>query len=238
MNHTEKAINAIFAIQRSARTALENVPVPPLGAAPAWIDGLLDATHVLQGFDSDRVQHLDRETLRGILDHSPKQFLKWDCRAGNAAISDDGNLCWFDFEYCGMRHGAEDFAWLIGDESWPVDAKTMFGIVEACLRNDGHTDVDSYMHYLAIYSTFHMLQRLALINAEVDRRGWRGMKKIIERDDVGRHPVFAAMLCRNAMYSASLSPLTAPLRRGFKRAANWHDKQAVKLKMRSKNTPA
>ena len=43
-------------------------------------------------------------------------FVKWDCRAGNAAIGPDGCLRWFDFEYSGLRHGAEDFAWLIADE--------------------------------------------------------------------------------------------------------------------------
>jgi hypothetical protein len=134
--------------------------------------------------------------------------VKWDCRSGNAALDATGRLRWFDFEYAGLRHGAEDFAWLIGDETWPLDGETMFDIVEdgfdpAC----GHERYD-YMSYLTVYTVLHSIQRLKLILEEVQSRGWRAKDEIRQKDDVGKDPDFAAHLCGVAAFFADQHPLT------------------------------
>ncbi|KNG92315.1 hypothetical protein [Pseudaestuariivita atlantica] len=223
------ALASILEIQSAARIALADVPVPPLGQSRDWVAAMVGATRNLEEHDRERVPMLNHDAAIDALRAAPVQFLKWDCRSGNAARDMRGRLCWFDFEYCGMRHGAEDIAWLIGDESWPVPATEMFTLLESMLPDHDVGDVDDYLSYLGLYTTFHILQRLDLIQRETEKRGYRSRAKIIERDDVGRHPDFAAALCRNGMACAELHPLTAPLRRGFKRAAARYAAEAEKL---------
>lgn len=204
-----KAVSAILAIQHSARDALRDVPVPPLGQGPEWVAAHVSSIDVLSDFGT--LEAIDRDEAARRLTVPSEQFLKWDCRSGNAALAADGTLCWFDFEYCGKRHGAEDIAWLIGDESWPIDAQTMFDIVETLLPAYGIKHPQAFMDYLALYTTFHAAQRLQLIVSETQRRGWRSKTKIIERDDVGRHPEFARNICAIGAFCADRSPLTRPL---------------------------
>lgn len=230
----EQAIVAILEIHAASREALKDVPVPPLGATEAWVNSLVASSDILESYDAERVPTLDRDAVAAALTQAPRQFLKWDCRAGNAAQDTSGTLCWFDFEYCGMRHGAEDLAWLIADESWPLSAADMFEIVAHALPQYGVTDVAGYLDYLALYTTFHSLQRLTLIEGEVSRRGWRSKSRIIARDDVGRHPEFAAHLCETGMFCAEWHPLAQPLRRGFKRAARAY----ASLRVAQRRSPA
>ena len=77
----------------------------------------------------------DREAAYERVAVAGTQFVKWDCRSGNAAIDNKDKLRWFDFEYAGLRHGAEDIAWLIGDEAWPIRPQDMVDIVDQCLRS-------------------------------------------------------------------------------------------------------
>lgn len=208
----EEAVAAIFRIHAAARrTDLHDI-MPHLGNNPGWLRSFVDAVDILEPLMERGIPaRYPRDSLPDFLNRPAIQFVKWDCRAGNAALDEAGRLRWFDFEYAGIRHGAEDFAWLIGDESWPVDAATMLDLVAegfdpAC----GH-DLDDYMAYLTVYSTLHCVQRLKLILEEVQRRGWRDAAEIVDRDDVGRHPDFAAQLCRNAAVLADRHAYTAPL---------------------------
>lgn len=110
-----EAVAAIFRIQEAGRKqALQNA-LPHLGQNRDWIDNLVQSTAALAEFSRGRSAGLDHAALATRLDFPGRQFVKWDCRSGNAAIGTDGRLRWFDFEYSGARHGAEDIAWLIGD---------------------------------------------------------------------------------------------------------------------------
>ena len=149
--------------------------------------------------------------------------MKWDCRAGNAALGADGRLRWFDFEYCGLRHGAEDVAWLIGDEAWPLPPEVMQEVVGDALDAGGVAERDAYLDYLSVYLTLHCVQRLKLIVKEVGRRGWLSKARIRRYDDAGLHPEFAAQLCRTAAHFGDRRPLTRPLARDFEQAAQMFE---------------
>jgi len=213
------AVASIFRIQAAGRKARLHDDLPHLGQNQDWISGLADGVGALADFSQNRGATLDKATLCNRLAWPGTQFIKWDCRSGNAAIGADDTLRWFDCEYSGARHGAEDFAWLIGDEAWPLAPEDMQAIVADCFdRESGHT-LGDYLDYLALYLTFHCLQRFQLIVDEAHKRGWLSKTRVRKFDDVGVHPEFAAHLCRVGAFFAERNALTRPLARDYEEAA-------------------
>ncbi|MCC1480864.1 hypothetical protein [Roseibaca sp. Y0-43] len=206
-----KSVEALFSIHRAARAEEMHKYMPPLGSTKAWVTRVVNAVRKLEKQGAKIGKGFNRFAVFEALSVAPRQFVKWDCRSGNAALDDSGKLRWFDFEYCGLRHGAEDFAWLIADESWPLDAQTMFDMVRDAYDPDTPGTRDAWLDYLSLYTVFHALQRLQLMQSEVARRGWKSKRKVVARDDVGLHPDFALQLCNVAMFFADRSRLTAPL---------------------------
>ncbi len=152
------------------------------------------------------------------MDRPARQFVKWDCRSGNAALDAADKLRWFDFEYSGLRHGAEDFAWLIGDEAWPLAPEMMLAVMVDGYDTATCEALDSYLDYLSVYTTLHCVQRFKLIVKEANKRGWLTKAKVRKYDDAGVHPEFAAQICRVGAFFAERNPLTAPLVRNFEAA--------------------
>ena len=209
------AVASIFRIQSAARKTDLQTMMPHLGTNKEWILNLVNSIDFLRALGGgisdkfDRVAACERVAVPG------KEFVKWDCRSGNAAMDAAGTLRWFDFEYAGLRHGAEDVAWLVGDEAWPVSPQDMFQIISECFDPECGSDLDDYLEYLAVYLTFHSVQRLKLISKESQKRGWLSKEKIRKYDDAGVHPAFAAQICRVGAYASAKSKITAPLSRNF-----------------------
>ena len=213
-----ESVAAIFRIHSAARRTTLHQTMPQLGANRSWVENIVDAVDALQQFSGGLPDRFDRNAACERLAVSGRQFLKWDCRSGNAAIGNDDKLRWFDFEYSGTRHGAEDIAWLIGDEAWPLDPHDMNQIVRDAYDPEIGDTLDEYMDYLSVYLTFHCVQRLKLIVKEARKRGWLSKTRIRQYDDAGVHPDFAAHICLVGQYFASQSPLTAPLAGNFERS--------------------
>lgn len=214
----DQAVGAIFAYQIAAQDLSDRLPLPPLGGSETWVDGLVSAVDVLRPMGPGLPRSFDRNILAEILMTKPRRFVKWDCRSGNAALDDAGTLRWFDFEYCGLRHGSEDFAWLIADEVWPVPPATMIEVLRDNYRDHFDEGFDDWLSYLSFYTVFHALQRLRLIVDEVKARGWKSKARIRDRDDVGIHPEFAAALCATGAFFADRDRRTAGLVPAFEAA--------------------
>ena len=213
-----EAVDCIFRIHAAARQTDLHTMLPHLGNNAQWVENFVFAVDAMQSYAGGIDRKFDRDAVCEVIAQPGVQFIKWDCRSGNAAISDDGQLRWFDFEYCGLRHGAEDFAWLVGDEAWPLSPELMEEIIKdrfdpAC----GHEWQD-YLDYLSIYLTFHCVQRFKLIVKESRKRGWLSKQRVRRFDDAGLHPDFAAQVCEVARYFAAKTRLTAPLVRNFEAA--------------------
>lgn len=210
-----QAVAALFRIQAAARQTDLHRMMPHLGANPGWTAAFIDAIDVLQPYAGGLSPRFDRAAAARAVTVRPRQFVKWDCRSGNAALGADDRLRWFDFEYSGLRHGAEDFAWLIGDEAWPLAPDRMVDVmIDGFDPGCGHALPD-YLEYLSIYLTFHAAQRLKLIVREAQKRGWLTREKVRKYDDAGVHPEFAAQICDVGRYFAAQTRLTAPLARSF-----------------------
>jgi len=213
-----KAIAGIFRIHSAARKTNLNDILPHLGTNPEWIENFINAVDALQPYSGGISDRFNRLQAAERIIQPGAQFLKWDCRSGNAALDKIGHLRWFDFEYSGLRHGAEDIAWLIGDEAWPIGPQQMLDIVvDAFDPGCGH-NLEDYLDYLSIFLTFHCIQRFKLITKEAEKRGWLSKEKVRKYDDAGVHPDFAAQICRVGAFFAARSPITAPLSRNFEGA--------------------
>lgn len=211
----EEAVAGIFRIHSAARQTKLNEMLPHLGTAPEWMENFVGAVKFFKEMPGGISPDFDAAAVSERLSGRAGQFVKWDCRSGNAAIDENDRLRWFDFEYCGMRHGAEDLAWLIGDEAWPLRPDAMVDvIIDAYDPACGHT-IEDYLEYLSVYLTFHVIQRIKLITKEAQKRGWLSKTRIRKYDDAGVHPDFAAQACAVGAYFSAQSPLTAPLTRNF-----------------------
>jgi len=213
-----EACAAIFRIHAAARQTDLAEMLPHLGSNRDWIINLVGSVDALQAYSMGIPKEFDFVAVAERMDQPGRQFLKWDCRAGNAAIGDDGFVRWFDFEYAGLRHGAEDFAWLIADETWPVSPDKMADVMIDTYDHGSGYDIADYLDYLSVYVTLHAVQRLKLIQKEVKKRGWLSKTRVIKYDDAGVHPDYARQLCRVGAYYAAQSKLTAPLARNFEAA--------------------
>lgn len=205
----ESALDAIFRNQSIAKSSGVSDLVPPLGATPNWVEGVLQPLKDLALSIDLSTPRTDYDALFVGLNQAPQTFLKWDCRSGNAAVS-NGKVAWFDFEYAGRRHGAEDPAWLIADEVWPVGAPTMFDLVERACPAVGPDEKERYMNYLALYTTCHAAQRLSMIQDSYARKGWIKRSAILARDFLGTHYQFATHLSGVGAFAAERNRLTRP----------------------------
>lgn len=210
-----QAVAAIFGFQAAARrTGLDRI-MPHLGANPGWVENLVLAVDALQPYCGGIPVRFDRQAACAAVAQPGRQFVKWDCRSGNAALGGDDRLRWFDFEYSGLRHGAEDFAWLIGDEAWPLAPEDMADVmIDAFDPGCGH-DIAAYLEYLSVYVTFHAVQRFKLIVKEATGRGWLSKERVRKYDDAGVHPEFAVQILKVGRYYSAQSRITAPLTRCF-----------------------
>jgi hypothetical protein len=213
-----EACAAIFRIHAAARKTDLAEMLPHLGSNRDWIINLVGSVDALQAYSMGISKDFDFVAVAERMDQPGRQFLKWDCRAGNAAIGDDGFVRWFDFEYAGLRHGAEDFAWLIADETWPITPDKMADVMIETFDQGAGYDIEDYLDYLSVYVSLHAVQRLKLIQKEVKKRGWLSKSRVIKYDDAGVHPDYARQLCRVGAYFSAQSKLTAPLTRNFESA--------------------
>ncbi|SNS46403.1 hypothetical protein [Antarctobacter heliothermus] len=218
-----EAVSKIFRIQRAAMKAGLNTQMPHLGVNVDWISNFTNAIDALAPLSAGRSAGVDRVALAEAVQTPATQFVKWDCRSGNAALDKDDVLKWFDFEYAGVRHGAEDHAWLIGDEAWPLPPEIMEDLVIDAFDPNLSHQIEAYLDYLGVYVTLHCVQRLKLISKEARKRGWLSKTRVRKYDDAGVHPEFAGHLCRVGAYFGARQALTTPIGRDFEDAARVFD---------------
>lgn len=222
-----KSVEGLFKIHRAARDVALHDQLPHLGSSKEWVERFVNMVRRVEKQGTKIGRGFNRFALHEALASQPVQFVKWDCRSGNAALDDEGNLRWFDFEYAGVRHGAEDFSWLIADETLPVLSEDMLRIIMESFDSSIAENRDSWMNYLCLYTVFHAMERLRLIQYEVKERGWKSKEKILSRDDVGMHPEYAAKICEVAVFFSNMSPLTAALTDAFETLAKKYGAMAI-----------
>jgi hypothetical protein len=211
----DDAVAAIFRIHAAARQTDLHAIMPHLGANRDWISHLVNVASVLEPYGPGVSRSYDRNAAANCIAAERRQFVKWDCRSGNAALDAAGRLRWFDFEYAGLRHGAEDFAWLIGDEAWPLEGQMMLDLVTDNFDPTSGHNRDDYLEFLSAYVALHCVQRIKLVVNEAAKHGWKSKTRVRDHDDAGVHPEFLAHVAGVGAFFAARASATAPLVRNF-----------------------
>jgi len=215
----DTAVAGIFAIHRAARRAGLTRALPGPEPAPTADDDLIAGVGQFARYLGQTPPPFDPAALCAGFRAEPRQFIKSDCRAGNAAFDPTGGLRWFDFEGAQIAHGPEDFAWLIADETWPLHPDAMLPLVRAHLTTDDSADVDGYMCHLEQLTVLQAIRRTRLIMREARRGGWLDRTKVLKYDKVGVDPYLGEGLCDAARSLARRHRATTPLVPLFKAAA-------------------
>lgn len=214
-----EACASIFRIQSAARQSGVVQLVPKIGTSQEWMENLVGSVDALQLFSGGIPDSFDFQAVADRLTVQKWDFVKWHCRPSYAVISDDGFLRWNGFDLSGSRHGAEDLAWLIGDEEWPIAPHDMLDIVKQTFDPHNGIDWDQYHEYLAVYTTLHCVQRFKLIIRGAQEHGWYCDQSMARKDSPGVDPNFARQLCQVGAFFADQSKLTQPLVRNFERTS-------------------
>jgi hypothetical protein len=222
------AVAALFDIHQAARKTTLAAHLHPMGGTKDWVRSFVGAIDRLaKQLKIDPIQY-DIDALCDFIGTPAVQFIKWDCRAGNAAIDPAGQVKWFDFEFAGLRHGAEDFAWLIADETWPVNAETMIDIIADRYTPEQDRSWQSYKAYLEVYTCLHAVLRVLLIIDSAHRRGWISEARALRTDDVGINPKLGIGLCTGMIPLAERNRLTMPMVKLFEAAKQAFEKSMSK----------
>jgi len=213
----DAALESLRHIQRAATTeGLEDV-VDALGADDEWLARLVQRPRVVGEHLDVPAPPLDEAALLTLLAIREPRFVKWDTRPGNALVTSDDRVVWFDWEHTGKRNRLDDVAWLLGDEFLPDFA----GAETALIERHAHLFAEDLSAgeaktYLLAYGSFHIVVRLGLILKHMDGKWW-DQDNCIATDRVGVTLICATRLCRRGARWAAAHPLTAPLAAWFGR---------------------
>lgn len=208
----DQAVAALFEVQRAGhRAGLAEAGLPLKGFFATPDDDITGVPARALRQMAMRDPGFDPARLSPLFSAPPCRFVKWDCRAGNAALDAAGQLRWFDFEDARLAQGPEDFAWLIADEVWPLPVDAMLDLIRARLGPQDCSDPQVWMTYLEEYATLHALRRIRLIFAEARRGGWMELPEIVKFDRVGVNPHLGEHLSLRGAMLAGRNASTAPL---------------------------
>lgn len=218
-----RAFASILQIQQAAVSSGLLDRVPKLGISPRWIEAALHGPIAFSeenGLDAPR---LDMDRLAADFASSAPRFIKWDARPGNASIDAQGRVCWFDWEHCGRREGVEDFGWMAADEFWPLPPARSLALLERAAGQAGDGAASALLDgaafdHLALFATFHSVQRLRLIRDRAGRRGWIDEADARRHDKIGAAPALVDRLCAHGADWAAILPATRALSPWFEKA--------------------
>ncbi len=203
-----RAFESLVKLQQAGKEARLQGLVPALGVTQTWVRGLVSTPLAASESYGISPPHLDDSALIRRLVVPAQTFIKWDARPGNAAIGGDGRVIWFDWEHCGRRQGMEDFAWLAGDEFFPLESASVIPVLHDLLVPE---DRDENLDYLTYFITFHIVQRLTIIYRQFASDGWDDPDEAIRYDNIGVDPDLAIALCQRGAGWADRRALTRPL---------------------------
>ena len=153
----------------------------------------------------------DPATLLPWIGADRPTFIKGDCRAANIVLDAAGQLGWIDFEFAGLRHGCEDIAWFLCDETLPIALDGHLDDLDTLVRQARPDVPEAYLKTLVINAALHAGARLRVIGNELIGKSWLDYAEILNDDLVGVHPTLAIKLARKGALLADQYRETRPL---------------------------
>jgi hypothetical protein len=101
----------------------------------------------------------------------------------------------------------EDFAFLLGDEFWPVEPARALRLFADCAP----VDPTPVLPLLRRFSTLQVAQRLRLIESQQRKHGWNREDRARRYDRIGTAPELVQRLRDHGTALAQMDPLTDPM---------------------------
>lgn len=194
-----KALDSLLSIHSIAKNENLRRYAPIIGSDRKWLTSFIDRPFFLGNHLDMTPPVPDLDNIRELLILVDPQFIKWDARPGNAALTLQQEVIWFDWEHCGARNRLDDLVWVMCDESTPYfpNAENQLLNKYIPLFQDGLTLKHAHS-YCRVFGMLHCCTRLCLILSEKKGKNWGDHKKIIEGDKVGVTLEQAQRLCLRA----------------------------------------
>ncbi len=221
------ACESLLRIKSATRGGGFLAGLPVIANGADWLTRFADGPRHLGRLLHRSAPDYDAQALAGGMTSLPLSFIKWDARPGNAALSDDGRVIWFDWEDYGRRAGVEDAAFLVADEFWPISAARSLEILDATGFVTGRR-----LPLFLRFAVLHAVHRCRLIVAQRDRHGWADPDHARRYDRIGTDPDLLATCAANGAVLATRDALTEPL-------ARWLDEiaHAARAEARARAMP-
>ena len=214
----DAALDGLAKCQHAGSDAGLDEALPALGAGQAWINGLIRRPLVIGGYLQERPPRPRVDALRKLLKVKQARFIKWDARPGNAMVTKDRGVAWFDWEHSGTRCRLDDVAWLLCDEFTPDDPEIEARLLERHLSDFAdRISLDAAGHYLMAYGVFHSVVRLGLILSLKKDEAWWDFDYCVQGDKVGVTLACAKRVAQRAARWADFDADTRPLVPWFER---------------------
>lgn len=217
----DSALEGLAKCQHAGSDAGLDKELPALGVGKEWINDLVRRPLVIGGYLKERPPRPKVDEIRKLFAVKQLRFIKWDARPGNAMVTVNDRVAWFDWEHSGTRCRLDDVAWLLCDEFTPDNPEMEARLLDRYLDEFAdRLSLDEAHRYLKAYGVFHSVVRLGLILSLKKDEKWWDFDYCVERDKVGVTLECATRVTRRAARWADFDVITRPLVPWFENVAN------------------
>lgn len=217
----DSALANLANAQQSGSKAGFDQDLPLLGATEHWLAGLIERPAIIGKHLNIPAPPLNKSELFKLLEIRKPRFVKWDARPGNAMVTSNDVVMWFDWEHCGLRNRMDDVAWLLADEFVPNYPLVEERLLEKHLTNFADDlNVDEARHYLMAFGVFHSTVRLGLVLKHKRDKDWWDYNYCLQGDKVGVTIQTALRICARAARWSRQTPYTEALGPWFETIAD------------------
>jgi len=213
-----RAFDSMWDIKDRATKVGFTAGLRTVGTKPEWLNRFAQSPFRaarLLGLKKPRID-LSKVVASLQVGAEAEVFVNWDARLGNAGVSPEDRIVWFDWEYYGRRGGLEDFAFLMADEFFPLPPRLALPLfAESC-----PPEMRSGIPLMIRFATFRAARRLSMIRQRWRSHGAEKFADLLRTDQVGYSPQIIKNLCKHGAMFAARDPLTQPLQRLFRQAAD------------------
>lgn len=207
-----KALDSLLSIHKAAKHENLEHYVPILGGDNDWLSSFIERPLILGNYLNLPPPTPDLSSIRDLLTLIAPRFIKWDARPGNAALTDQQEVVWFDWEHCGARNRLDDLIWMLCDESTPYFPSAEKTLLDKYIsRFQDGLNAEHAHSYTRVFGVLHCCTRLALILSKKKNNDWGNHKEILEGDKVGVTLEQAQRLCQRASDWCKYEPMIETL---------------------------
>ena len=209
----ETAISSLLQIQDLARKIGLGKHMKPICNSHAWRNERTGWLTSLADVSNSSLPKLNEEQINSVLTVKPTSFVKWDARPGNAILTKNAKVIWFDWEHCGCRAGIDDLIWFLTDEWLNLSSISEEKIISEYITNFSESELcSSREQYMWVFGTIQMCGKLfKILNQKKIKSGWVDRDFCLQFEQMGVTLRESRTLASKIIRWSSRDKLTAPI---------------------------